>query len=241
MSITIKKLDKPNLPTVKMMCDDIIDEKLTKYPMLNDVWSRSSYNIICGSMGAGKTSLITNLVKHCFKKCFHSIYLIMPETSRSSMQNDIFGKYLPDNHLFDNLDEDILINIYEKMKEDSKDGYYSLLIIDDYQAQLKDKNIIKILQKIITKMRHLRCTIFLLQQTFQALAKPLRELASNLILFDLGKSQLGKIFDEVIKMDKDKYEKLIQICFKDPHDWVLVNLNRSKNIYRNFDLVIIND
>lgn len=241
MSITIKNLEKPKLPKVKMNCDDIIDEKLTKYPMIDDVWSRSSYNIIVGKMGQGKTSLVTNLVKRCFKKCFHTIYVIMPENSRASLDNDIFGKNLPENQLFDTLDENILQEIYQNMKEDSSEGYYSLLIIDDFQAQLKDKNIIKMLQKIITKMRHLRCSIFLLQQSFQALVKPLRELVSNLILFDLGKSQLSKIFEEVVQLDKTKYENLTQICFKEPHDWLLINLNRSKNIYRNFDLVEIDD
>ena len=90
-------------------------------------------------------------------------------------------------------------------------------------------------------MRHLRTTIFLLQQNFQALAKPLRELTSNLIVFNLGKSQLEKIFDEVIQLDKDKYQAIIDISFKDPHDWILINLHKSRSIYRMFDLLVIED
>ena len=58
-------------------------------------------------------------------------------------------------------------------------------------------------------MRHLRTSIFLLQQNFQALAKPLRELASNLIIFNLGKSQLEKVFEELIQLHKDKYQDII--------------------------------
>lgn len=241
MSVTIKTLDKPNLPKVKMNCDDCIDEKLTKYPMIKDVWSKTSFNIICGRMGQGKTSLMTNLVKNVFKKCYHHIYVVMPFNSRQSIENDIFGKYIHEDQLFDTLSEEIINNIYEELQENSKEKEYSLLIIDDFQAQLKDPEIIKTLQKIITKQRHLRCTTFLLQQNFQSLVKPLRELVTNLILFNLGKSQLSKIFDEVVQMDKDKYEQIIQLCFKDPHDWILVNLNRSKNIYCNMDLVEINE
>ena len=116
-----------------------------------------------------------------------------------------------------------------------------MLIIDDFQAQLKEPAIVKILQKIITKMRHLRCSIFLLQQNFQALQKPLRELVSNLIIFNLGKSQLSKIFEEVVQMDKDKYEKLIQMSFVEPHDWILINFHRSKKLYKMFDEIVFDE
>jgi len=95
-----------------------------------------------------------------------------------------------------------------------------------------------VLQKIVTKMRHLRTTIFLLQQNFQALQKPLRELVSNLIIFNVGKSQLEKIFNEIVQMDKEKYEKLIKIAFVEPHDWILINFHRSKKIYRMFDEIV---
>ena len=90
-------------------------------------------------------------------------------------------------------------------------------------------------------MRHLRVTVFLLQQNFQALQKPLRELVINLIILNVGKSQLSKIFDEIVQMDKDKYKKLIKLAFVDPHDWILINFHRSKNIYRMFDEILFED
>jgi len=71
------------------------------------------------------------------------------------------------------------------------------------------------------------------------LAKPLRELASNLIIFNLGKSQLEKVFEEVIQLNKDKYQEIIDISFKDPHDWILINLHKSRNIYRMFDQLLL--
>ena len=90
-------------------------------------------------------------------------------------------------------------------------------------------------------MRHLRCTIFLLQQNFQALQKPLRELVSNLVIFNVGKSQLSKIFEEIVQMEKEKYEKLIQVSFIEPHDWILINFHRSKKIYRMFDEIVFDE
>lgn len=239
--ITIKPLKKPDLPNIKMTCDKIIHKKLTDFPMVSDAWSTNNFTVIVGRMGQGKTSLMTSLVKNVFNKCFETIYLFMPENSRTSIENDIFSKHLPEDQLFDTLTEDGLLEVYERLQESSKDKDNSLLLIDDFQAQLKEPEIIKVLQKIITKMRHLRCTIFLLQQNFQALQKPLRELVSNVIIFNVGKSQLSKLFDEVVQMDKDKYERIIQMSFIEPHDWILINFHRSKKIYRMFDEIFISD
>ena len=236
--ITIKQLKKPKLGDIKMNCDKVIHKKLTEFPMTNDAWSTNNFTVIVGKMGQGKTSLLTNLVKNVFNKCFENIYLIMPENSRTSIENDIFTKHLPADQLHDTLTEEGLTEIYERLQESSKEKENSLLIIDDFQAQLKETPIIKVLQKIVTKMRHLRTTIFLLQQNFQALQKPLRELVSNLIIFNVGKSQLEKIFNEIVQMDKEKYEKLIKIAFVEPHDWILINFHRSKKIYRMFDEIV---
>ena len=239
--ISIKPLKKPELGNIKMNCDRIIHKKLADFPMTNDAWSTNNFTVIVGKMGQGKTSLLTNLVKNVFNKCFENIYLIMPENSRSSIENDIFTKHLPAEQLYDTLTEEGLTEIYERLQESSKEKENSMLIIDDFQAQLKEPAIVKVLQKIITKMRHLRCTIFLLQQNFQALQKPLRELVSNLLIFNAGKSQLSKIFEEIVQMEKEKYEKLIQVSFVEPHDWILINFYRSKKIYRMFDEIVFDD
>jgi hypothetical protein len=186
-------------------------------------------------MGQGKTSLVVSLLKSVFKKVFHSVYVFIPEQSRASIDNDILKKNLPRDQLYSELTVENLSEVYEKVQENSSEGYNSLLIIDDFQTSLKDPTIINILQKIIVKMRHLRTTTWLIQQNFQALVKPLREVVSNLVMFNLGKSQNQKIFDELIQLDKDKYNDLVKLAFQDPHDWILINLNKSKKIYRMFD------
>ena len=66
--IKIEVLDKPDFQRVKMNCDNVIHEKLLKYPMIQEAFSTTSFNIICGRMGSGKTSLLTSLVKGVFFK-----------------------------------------------------------------------------------------------------------------------------------------------------------------------------
>ena len=232
-------MKKPNLKKIKMNCDECIDEKLLQYPMVADVWSHTSFNIIVGKMGSGKTSLMTNLVKTVFKKCFAKIYIFIPESSRKSIDKDIFGRHLPDDQLFDELSEENLESVYHRLQEDTEEGNFSLLIIDDFQVQLKNPSIVAILEKIITKQRHLRCTIFLLNQNYNKLVKNLRLIVSNIILFNVGKSALDSIFDETIQLDKKKYQTLIENVFVNKNDWILINVNGSKKVYRMFDEVIL--
>ena len=238
MSVRIVELEKPKHSNVKMLCDEILNDKLLKYPMIEDAFSTNSFNLIVGKPGQGKTSWITNLVKHEFRKVFETIILVMPTSSRQSIDNDIFGKNLPEDQLYDDLSVEILEEIYNKLNENAKEGYNSLLIIDDFQQRLKDPDISKALERIVIKTRHLHTTSFYLVQNFQKVPKNLREITFNIVLFNIGKSQLLKVFEEVIQMKKEKYEEIINLAFVKPHDWLLINLHRSKNIYKNWDLVV---
>lgn len=237
----IETLEKPNLKKVKMNVDDIIDDKLLKYPMVEDLFSRTSFNVILGKMGQGKTSLITNLVKTVFKRAFEHIIVFIPSGSRRSIDNDIYGKQLPAADLYDALTEENLDEVIEKLEESSEDGENTLLIIDDFQAALKDPDVLVRLQKIVTRMRHMRVTIFILQQNFQKMAKFLRELVTNVITFNVGKSQLNKLFEETVQIDKDKYQALVDLAFVEKNDWIAINVNGNRNIYKGFDRIVFEE
>jgi hypothetical protein len=45
------------------------------------------------------------------------------------------------------------------------------------------------------------------------------------------------MFDEIVHIDKDKYQELIDLAFVEPHDWILININGNRNIYRMFDKI----
>jgi len=237
----IEILEKPDLKKVKMLCDDIIDQKIMKFPMTADLFSRTSFNVILGKMGQGKTSLITNLVKTVFKKCFEHIIIFIPAGSRRSIENDIYGKNLPSADLYDTLTEENLDEVIDKIEEAAGEGENTLLIIDDFQAALKDPDVLVRLQKIVTRMRHMRTTIFILQQNFQKMAKFLRELVTNVITFNTGKSQLVKLFDETVQIDKDKFQALTDLAFQEKNDWIAINVNGSRNIYRGFDRIVFDE
>lgn len=234
----IEILSKPKMKPVKMLCDDIIDEKILKYPMTADLFSRTSFNVILGKMGSGKTTLVTNLVKTVFKRCFEHIIVFIPASSRRSIENDIYGKNIPKADLYDTLTEENLDEVIEKIEENSENEENTLLIIDDFQAALKDPDVLMRLQKIVTRMRHMRTTIFILQQNFQKMAKFLRELVTNVITFNTGKSQLTKLFEETVQIDRDQFQALVDLAFQEKNDWIAINVNGARNIYRGFDRIV---
>lgn len=235
----IETLDKPNLKKVKMNVDDIIDDKLMKYPMSADLFSRTSFNIILGKMGQGKTSLITNFVKTIFRRCFEHMIVFIPTGSRRSIENDIYGKHLPEADLYDALTADNLDEVIEKLEENADNEENTLIIIDDFQSALKDPDVLARLQKIVTRMRHMRTTIFILQQNFQKMAKFMRELVTNVITFNVGKSQLDKLFEETVQLDKNKFQALIDLAFQERNDWIAINVNGNRNVYRMFDRIVL--
>jgi len=237
----IELLEKPNLKKVKMNVDDVIDDKLLKYPMVADLFSHTSFNVILGKMGQGKTSLITNLVKTVFKKCFEHMMIFIPSGSRRSIDNDIYGKNLPAADIYDSLTEENLDEAIDKIEENAENEENTLIIIDDFQSALKMPEIQARLQKIVTRMRHMRTTIFILQQNFQKLPKFLRELVTNVITFNVGKSQLNKLFEETVQIDANKFQSLVDLAFVNKNDWIAINVNGNRNIYRGFDRIVFDE
>jgi len=87
----------------------------------------------------------------------------------------------------------------------------------------------------------MRTTIFILQQNFQKLPKFLRELVTNVITFNVGKSQLNKLFEETVQIDANKFQSLVDLAFKEKNDWIAINVNGNRNIYRGFDRIVFDE
>ena len=83
------------------------------------------------------------------------------------------------------------------------------------------------------------CNIILLQN-YYALDKSLRELANNIIMFKLNKSQTEKIFNEAVESAKDKFSEIRDLVFDKPYTWLFINLP-SQRIFKEWDEIIYNE
>jgi DNA replication protein DnaC len=237
----IVELEKPKLKPVKMNVDDIIDPKLEQYPAIKQCFGTSNTTLISGGMGSGKTTWVIQMLKTIFKKCYHDIFLIMPENSLNSIseKDNVFKKYLDPENIFHTYDVETLKTIYHKVQENSSDGYYSLLLIDDMGSSLKDKAEAKILQSLFLENRHLRLTVFVLTQNFFQMPKLIREITNNAILFNTNKSQNEKFFNEMMNVKKDDFNTLMK-RLPTTHDYILVSL-KHKKMYHNWDEILFDE
>lgn len=233
----IIELEKPKLKPVHMMCDDIIDPKLEEFPAIKQCFGTSNTTLLSGGTGSGKTTWLIQMLKSIWKKCYHDIFLIMPENSMNSIsdKDNVFKKYLDPENIYHTYDVDTLKEIYEKVEENASQGYYTLLLIDDYGNQLKNKMEAKILQSMFLKNRHLRLSVFVLCQSWYQAPKIIREICNNAVLFNTSKSQNCKFFDEVMNIKKNEFDELMK-RLPTTHDYILISL-KHKKIYHNWDEV----
>jgi hypothetical protein len=232
----IQELEKPKLKKIKMLCDTTIDDKLLKYPMVKQCFSKNNLTIICGKQGDGKTSLALQFIKskEIYWNTFENCYCIIPEESLNSIANSPFES-LDEDKVFHELTADVLDELYERVKADAMKGENSFIFIDDMQDQMKQHATEIALERLCNKIRHLHVTIFLLAQNYNLIPKKIRVKAFNVITYDIGKSQLETLFDEFIKMPKKVFNEILDVCFVEPHDWILIN--RGNKLYKGFDKV----
>jgi DNA replication protein DnaC len=234
MSIKLEVKEKPDLKKIEFSCDIPINSKLDKYELVEKYFNKSNTTAIIGNPGQGKTSLLINFID-IYRKCFHTIYLFMTESSRNSSKINIF-KNLPQEQIFEEVNVENLEYVYSNLKKDSLEGYWSLLIFDDVQSYLKDIEVVKVLSRIVANRRHLRSVNFLILQNFKALDDKIRKNISNLIIFNLDKTQLESIYDEIIKINKKKFHEILDFTFKKEHDWLFINVPNMM-FYKEFDKI----
>lgn len=230
----VVKIDTPIMGNVNMHCDTCIDPKLEKYEAIKCAFSQCNFSLVCGKMGAGKSTLLINLIRGPLEYCYHHIYVIIPEISLHSIapKDNIFVNRIPKDCLYHEYSESVLEELYEKLLEHGRNNEFSLLVVDDMGSLFrKAKAEEVVLNRIITKMRHLKVSVMLLAQNIYQLPKRWREVATNVITYNLGKSQMEKIFNEFYDYSDKEFQQIMKL-YKHPHDWLMMNLKHKRLFYK---------
>ena len=238
----IKEIENelPKIKPVKEIMDIYIDGIDPNLPNRNGF----IYALI-GAPGTGKSSLLLSLFRdrNYYKKKFNNIFLITPESSFSSVSNHPFKNH---SKVYHDLNEDVLENIYEELvelkRECIEDGFpieTSCLIIDDFANDLKSKELIKILKRILTKSRHIGCSIIFTLQCYNLFPLVLRKMLTNITLFKpKNRVELESVRKELINMNEDKTNELMNYIFDEEYNHLDIDTaNDSKR--KNFKLLEI--
>jgi hypothetical protein len=227
----IVECEKPKLGKVKMLCDGPIDAKLEENGECVEVcFSRPNFTLLCAGMGGGKTSTTLACLKGFLKKTHADLITIIPEVSLKSInpKDNVFEKHTPEGNLYHDLSEEVLQDIYQKLEANASNGDYTILIIDDFGHRLKEKRVENLLQKMAIKIRHLKIgQMWILSQNYFQTPKKLRELATNVFLWNSNKSQNEKFFKEQFQFSQDKFEELVKHT-PTIHDFFILNLKYKR-------------
>ena len=231
---TISKRSQLDFKPPDFLCDKVIHPQIT--PPLPQT---AHAMLICGAPGSGKTSMMVSLLqeKQAYRKVFDHVFVVMPPSSARSLKKNIFAEH---DKMFDDLDVDTMETILEQTRESTKEKENSLVIIDDFGAALKDKDIQRQLKELIWNRRHLRTSIWILVQSYVSVPLQLRKAVSHLIAYKpRNKVEFHKIFEELIQLPKETAEDLMRFIFDKKYTFMFADCSTGE-LYKKFDLIKVN-
>lgn len=190
-----------------------------------------------GSGGSGKTSHLLGQMRTIYKKKFHHIWYFCPVSSFLSVEKHPFEKH---DKVFHELTAEALDDIKEELtsiKEDREEDdmpEYSLVIIDDFANNLKDKQIVAKLNSMLIKARHLNCHFLFTVQSYLYFPKMLRKQLTWVSIFSgvRNKEEWTTITKELLKMSESDAKQLYDYVFDKPYQHMDVDCFEEK-IYKN--------
>tara|TARA_R110002050_G_scaffold94967_1_gene197693 strand:- start:4342 stop:5064 length:723 start_codon:yes stop_codon:yes gene_type:complete len=231
------KLKTPKLKPPEMVCDKKLHPKLDDYELTSYLNSHST-NLLLGKPKSGKSSLLWSMLKdkRMLNRVFHNVYLFQPSHSRASIKNNIFKKH-PEDKCFEELNYEDLDEVMERIRgTDPKET--NVIIFDDQSAYLKNKETLRLFKELIFNRRHLRTSIYFLNQTFFSVPKELRRLFSNIFVFKVSRNEMKNLFDEVVEQDhvKELMPQISKLVYDKPYQYLFINTDNQK-FYKGFDRI----
>jgi hypothetical protein len=199
-----------------------------------------------GPPRSGKSSLIVGLLttttpRKIYNGVFDHIYLFCPEGSFNSMQDNPFKALDPSKVKFE-FNTDTFNEVILRVEESAKKKENSLIIIDDFSANLKDVALRKDLERCINNRRHKRLSVITISQTYRAIPLSVRKLITHLAMFRSNNlRELDSIRDELVPIDKHLFMKVYNYVFPeggDKHNFLFLNTETGE-MYKKFTKLII--
>ena len=219
--------DAPRLKTPHFIIDHEVKHVEKPFP------SVASYLVFLGKSRSGKSSLITSLLtnRRVYRNAFHNVIIVIPKHSFNSMnpsENPFIA--LDDEKIFHEFNYDILEQIYNQIMQYAENEQGTLLLIDDYASELKNGDVLKLLNTLVNNRRHLRLTIWMSVQTYKAYHLSNRKTINYLIMFKtMNKAEIRAIWEEMTFLSKDVFSELLHSVFQKPFDYLV--LDRDNNLY----------
>jgi AAA+ ATPase superfamily predicted ATPase len=198
---------------------------------------QAQFAVFSGPPRSGKTSLavclLTQIEPKLYAGVFKKVYLIIPQPSFESLGDD--SPFKNHSRVFHTLTPEFLSALQTELETNSKQGDNSLVIIDDFAAELKDQTLRKGLEKLINNRRHIRTSIWVCVQTLKGLPLSTRKLISHIYQFRPSNSrEMDNIRDEFSGVAKDEFNSYVRHVWPKncgAHQFLMIDL--ANNEYYN--------
>jgi hypothetical protein len=234
----IPKLHRPEFKVDVPLSKHLEDDPILKY------MNRTFACAIIGKKGSGKTSLLISWLQtpRKFKKLFYEIFVWMPKTSRQSIKDSVFDK-LPEDQIFEGVSFENLKSVYGRLKENTENNNFTLLIFDDVQSYLKDAEVERNLLHLIANARHLRCCIFIIAQNWNKIPLNIRISMDDLFLFNVSKGEYEKIFEEWLEINDKEFKSVLRLYTKYKNDGShsFIYIHDKTKFFINYNELIFED
>jgi hypothetical protein len=166
----------------------------------------------------------------------------MPKTSRASIKDSVFDK-LPEDQIFEGVNFENLKIVYDRLKKNTADGNFTLLIFDDVQSFLKDPEVEKNLLHLIANARHLRCCMFIIAQNWNKVPKNIRISVNDLFLFNVSKGEYDKIFEEWLEVNQKEFDSVLKLYrkYKDEDSHSFIYIHEKTKFFINYNELVFED
>jgi GTPase SAR1 family protein len=236
--IHIKHNDPPKLNKPTFSVDGKLHDKLDDFEVTK-LMNKHNVTLFLGRGGSGKSTLLISFLKSkpLFKRIYHKIILFCPPNSRGSINGDFWAKNLEDEDIYDELTFENLQEAYDIAQANRDEGLRTLIIFDDVQKQMKGENE-KLLLHMINNRRHASLSLWLACQNYISIPKQVRQNLTDMFIFKVSKVEMSNIFTEHLEISKEIFEKLQQMLYKVPHEFLYINTLTGR-MFQNWNEVII--
>ena len=183
--------------------------------------------------------MMTQKKPKIYRKTHEHVLIVMPSNSIGSLVKNPF-KQLPPDNFYEDLTDESIASIYNRISSYSEKGEKTLLLLDDCTASLKkSKFIMQTLKKIVYNRRHLKTNIIITAQSYGNIPLDIRKNIQNLILFKPAKKEFELLFEELMEGKKNMCLKIMHKTFDDDakHNFLFLNIT-SQRMFKNWDEII---
>ena len=167
-----------------------------------------------GKSRSGKSSLTTSLLtnQHIYRNAFHNVIIVIPKHS--------FHPMSPENNPFLALDKekichdfgfDILAQVYNQIIAYAQDEEDTLLRTDDYASELKNGDVLMLLNSLVNNCRHLLLSVWVSVQTYKSTPLSNHKTINILVFFKcMHKADIKAIWEEMTFLSKEGFFHLLR-------------------------------